>query len=145
MKVVLDTNVLVSALFWQGPSKHVLLLARDRKITLCVNQELIEEFERVLGYAKFRHHLAALQIKMSYAGSSGSSYANSQAATFVGARTFGYAVKPRLAGPRCKHRKANYDPVVGFLGASDQNGNVLTDTGGPILRTSPRGWYHWEQ
>ena len=60
MKVVLDTNVLVSALLWQGPVQEIFALARAGRLTICTNQELLDEFERVLGYPKFERYLTKI-------------------------------------------------------------------------------------
>lgn len=35
MNVVLDTNVLISALLWPGPSNKILQLVEAGKLTLC--------------------------------------------------------------------------------------------------------------
>jgi uncharacterized protein len=48
VKVVIDTNVLVSGIFWNGAPSDVLdLWARD-KITVVVSPAIIFEYERVL-------------------------------------------------------------------------------------------------
>jgi len=60
MRVVLDTNVFVSAFLWHGPSKDIFVLAERGAIILCATQEMLEEFERVLAYQKFRERLRAL-------------------------------------------------------------------------------------
>ena len=53
-KVVIDTNVLVSALIQKGfPYKIVNELFIERKITLCVSEELMEEYYEVLRRPKF--------------------------------------------------------------------------------------------
>ncbi|MGA1796737.1 MAG: putative toxin-antitoxin system toxin component, PIN family [bacterium] len=48
MKVVLDTNVLISALFWQGPPHNLLKLIEKGDLTLCLTPLLIEELRDVL-------------------------------------------------------------------------------------------------
>lgn len=61
MKVVLDTNVLVSGFFWQGTPEELFILAEKNLITICVTQETLEEFERVLSYPKFKQRLARIR------------------------------------------------------------------------------------
>ncbi len=56
LKVVLDTNVLVSALLNRdGLPAFILALARRRIIRLCLTVEIFEEYEAVLNRKKFRH------------------------------------------------------------------------------------------
>ena len=50
MKVVLDTNTLVSAIGWAGPSRDVLIALRKRVHQLVTSTELLTELERVLQY-----------------------------------------------------------------------------------------------
>jgi len=49
MKVVLDTNGLVSGTYWTGDSFKIMEFADDRKIELVLSKELIEEYHTVLG------------------------------------------------------------------------------------------------
>lgn len=53
IKVVLDTNVFISALLWYGRTAEILDLAHKGRITICVSGEIIQEFEKVLFYPKF--------------------------------------------------------------------------------------------
>ncbi len=56
LKVVLDTNVLVSALLnGDGPPAFILSLVRRRMVRLCLSLEILEEYEAVLNRKKFRH------------------------------------------------------------------------------------------
>jgi putative PIN family toxin of toxin-antitoxin system len=47
-KAVLDTNVLISSLFWKGPSRHTVDLAIANKIKSITSPEILEEVEAVL-------------------------------------------------------------------------------------------------
>jgi putative PIN family toxin of toxin-antitoxin system len=57
MRVVLDTNVLISALFWKGKSAKILDLAEKGAITICLTKEILDEITRVLDYPKIFKHL----------------------------------------------------------------------------------------
>jgi putative PIN family toxin of toxin-antitoxin system len=48
MRVVPDTNVLISALFWRGSPYRILRLAIEGKIKLVISEEIIEELREVL-------------------------------------------------------------------------------------------------
>jgi|GEM_PF-5163310 len=48
LRVVLDTNVLISSLFWSGPPSEVALLGLERKFDLEVSSALLSELERKL-------------------------------------------------------------------------------------------------
>ena len=54
MKVVLDTNVIISALFWTGKTSKILDLIKNKKITIYACPEQIIELKDVLNRPKFR-------------------------------------------------------------------------------------------
>lgn len=47
-KVVLDTNVLISATFWKGDSFKIVELVDQKKITNYMSKETIAEYSRIL-------------------------------------------------------------------------------------------------
>ena len=47
MKVILDTNVFVSGIFFNGPPHRILQAWRDGKIILVLSPEILEEYRRV--------------------------------------------------------------------------------------------------
>jgi putative PIN family toxin of toxin-antitoxin system len=55
MKVVLDTNVLVSGIFWRGNEAKVVKKCQLRELENCISKEILEEFVRVISYPKFGH------------------------------------------------------------------------------------------
>ena len=57
IKVVLDTNVLISAFLWQKDVKEIFDLAKENKIQICVTKEILDEFYRVLNYPEFSSRL----------------------------------------------------------------------------------------
>lgn len=48
LRVVLDTNIFVSSVFWKGKPYNIVQLAFDDKIKVCVSLEILQELERVL-------------------------------------------------------------------------------------------------
>lgn len=52
-KVVLDTNISISAFFWNGVPRKVYDLARNNEITLLYSKHIEQELVRVLAYKKF--------------------------------------------------------------------------------------------
>lgn len=52
-RVVLDTNVTVSALFWKGYPRFVYDLIREKRLIMLLSSEMEKEFIRVLGYPRF--------------------------------------------------------------------------------------------
>lgn len=48
MKAVVDTNVLVSGIFWKGPPRKVLEAWRAGVFRLAVSPPVLNEYERVL-------------------------------------------------------------------------------------------------
>lgn len=56
LKVVIDTNVLVSALLKDNsPPAFILALLRKKKMTLCLSKAIYEEYGAGLDREKFRH------------------------------------------------------------------------------------------
>ena len=53
MRVVLDTNILVSAFFWDGKERELLIKCKNRDITLIISIEILDELEKVLN-VKFK-------------------------------------------------------------------------------------------
>ncbi len=48
MRVVIDTNVLISAIFWIGKPKQLLNLVRHNRVTLVTSDCLLEELKEIL-------------------------------------------------------------------------------------------------
>lgn len=47
MRIVLDTNVFVSGIFFTGPPSQILKAWRDGKVQLLVSSSILEEYHRV--------------------------------------------------------------------------------------------------
>jgi uncharacterized protein len=60
MRVVIDTNLFVSGIFWRGSPALVYDAAVTGKFTILVTETPIEELHRVLGYEKFESRLLVL-------------------------------------------------------------------------------------
>lgn len=54
MKIVLDTNTLVSAIGWKGPAARILRACRSGQFSLITSPQLLEELTRVLTYPKLQ-------------------------------------------------------------------------------------------
>jgi putative PIN family toxin of toxin-antitoxin system len=54
VKVVLDTNTIVSGIGWDGPPRQVLLALRAGRHDLVTSPDLLTELTRVLSYPKLR-------------------------------------------------------------------------------------------
>jgi len=52
-RVVLDTNVTISAFFWKGYPRLIYDQIRERRHVMLLSNEMEKEFIRVLGYEKF--------------------------------------------------------------------------------------------
>jgi putative PIN family toxin of toxin-antitoxin system len=48
LRVVLDTNILVSAFFWEGNERKILLKCKKRKFNSITSLEILNELEKVL-------------------------------------------------------------------------------------------------
>lgn len=48
MRVVLDTNVLVSGTYWQGDSFKIIQMVENCELELVISEEIIKEYARVV-------------------------------------------------------------------------------------------------
>lgn len=53
IKVVIDTNVMVSAFGWHGKPEEILRLVDEGKIINFISIEILDEVRRVISYPKF--------------------------------------------------------------------------------------------
>jgi len=61
-RVVLDTNVLISAIFFGGKPRKILEKAIRGEIRLCISEPMLEELSGVLRRSKFDTSLERVQI-----------------------------------------------------------------------------------
>lgn len=54
MRIVLDTNTVISALLFSGTASHLVPLWQARRITVLVSRDILQEYLRVLAYPKFK-------------------------------------------------------------------------------------------
>jgi uncharacterized protein len=54
MRVVVDTNVMVSALLFEGVTSQLVPLWQKGALTLLLSGEILEEYLRILAYSKFQ-------------------------------------------------------------------------------------------
>jgi uncharacterized protein len=62
MRVVVDTNVLVSGLLWGGPPNQILKWVRDGRFQILACRQTAAELERVLQYPRFSRRLSGIQV-----------------------------------------------------------------------------------
>jgi putative PIN family toxin of toxin-antitoxin system len=62
MRVVADTNTIISALLWRGPARRLLDLARMGELELFTSTALLIELADVLGREKFLHRLKQADV-----------------------------------------------------------------------------------
>lgn len=66
MRLILDTNIVVSALLWGGIPRRLLELGRDNTVTLFTSPDLLDELADVLSREKFSKLLAQHQLTPDY-------------------------------------------------------------------------------
>lgn len=64
MKVVLDTNVIISGLFWKGISGKILEDTLQGKYILCFSKSTLSELKQVLAYPKFQSAIKNLSFSV---------------------------------------------------------------------------------
>ena len=64
MRVVLDTNVVVSGFLWGGVPRQLLQASRENRLRLFTSTPLLLELTDILGRTKFAHKLATAQLSI---------------------------------------------------------------------------------
>lgn len=64
MRLVLDTNVVVSALLWGGLPQLLLQAAREKRVTLYTSMPLLAELTDILGRRKFEKKIEASTLSI---------------------------------------------------------------------------------
>ncbi len=59
MRLVLDTNIVISGLIWGGMPRRLLDLARDGRVTLFTSSVLLDELAEVIARSKFEAMLTS--------------------------------------------------------------------------------------
>jgi uncharacterized protein len=62
MRLVLDTNIVVSALLWKGSPRRLLRVATIARVALFTSDPLLAELAEVLSRSKFEKNVAALGV-----------------------------------------------------------------------------------
>jgi putative PIN family toxin of toxin-antitoxin system len=62
MKVVVDSNVAVAGLLWEGPPNQILKWARQGFVNLLACHETVRELGRILQIQKFQPRLSTLGV-----------------------------------------------------------------------------------
>jgi len=60
MRIVADTNIIISAFFLRGSPRRIIDAARDDIIELYTSNALLTEIESVLSRKKFKEHIRSL-------------------------------------------------------------------------------------
>ena len=77
MRVVLDTNVFVSGVFFSGPPYQILEAWRDGKIQVVVSPDILDEYQRVGEILAEDHPNIDLQPMLAYVIRNAEIYATS--------------------------------------------------------------------
>ena len=62
LKIILDTNTLISAFFWDGNEAELLRKIEQKKVSLFISQEILKELENVLDRPKFKEIINKTKI-----------------------------------------------------------------------------------
>lgn len=57
LKLVLDTNIIVSAFFWEGNEAELIRKIEKNQVELFINKEILDEIEKVIKRPKFKELL----------------------------------------------------------------------------------------
>lgn len=64
-KIIVDTNIIVSALIKQGSNPELILslVLSGKFVQICISDDIFTEYREVLSYGKFKKHLDSGKIK----------------------------------------------------------------------------------
>lgn len=57
LKVVIDTNVLISGTFWSGPSANIIKLIEDNEIIFIITPKILAEYNEVMNYDEIKQKI----------------------------------------------------------------------------------------
>lgn len=63
-RIVADTNIVVSGLFWRGAPRQILDLARIQTVVLCASPMLLDELADVIARPKFERMLRVASLSV---------------------------------------------------------------------------------
>lgn len=64
LRLVLDTNVVVAGLLWNGPPRRLLQAAAEGEVDLYSSTVLLDELAKTLGHSKFTARIAAFETSI---------------------------------------------------------------------------------
>jgi putative PIN family toxin of toxin-antitoxin system len=62
MRVVADTNVVISGLLWGDPPNRIMKWARNGRLEILACERTAEELRRVIQYEKFLQRVSVLNV-----------------------------------------------------------------------------------
>ncbi len=62
MRVVLDTNILISGLLWSGAPERIIKLGTLGQVDLYSSTVMMQEFEQVSSYARLQKRMRELEV-----------------------------------------------------------------------------------
>jgi putative PIN family toxin of toxin-antitoxin system len=65
MRIVIDTNILVSAAFFGGLPEQLIDLVLDKKISAVVSREIVDEYEKTIKKLLDKYNLSRLRFPFS--------------------------------------------------------------------------------
>ena len=66
MRITVDTNVLISATFWNGASNKIIELVERKEIELFLSQEILQEYAQVLEYDEIKEKIKDKGLNTKY-------------------------------------------------------------------------------
>ena len=65
MRIVLDTNAVISGMLWNGPPRRLIQAAIARQVELFTSEALLAELSEIAGRAKLSHQVSRLRTTAS--------------------------------------------------------------------------------
>lgn len=66
MRIVIDTNVFISATFWKGDSFKILEKVQNGELELVLSKDIIDEYNRVLNYEEITTKVKIKELEANF-------------------------------------------------------------------------------
>ncbi len=66
MKITVDTNVLISATFWNGDSQRIIELVENKELVLVLSQDILKEYKEVIQYDDIQKKIERNSLVLRY-------------------------------------------------------------------------------
>lgn len=64
MRITVDTNILISATFWNGASSKIIDMVENKEVDLVLSKDILKEYDEVLNYKEIQDKIKNKNLEM---------------------------------------------------------------------------------